>query len=93
MLTPVTLSVATLIMSLVTFAAFGLDKGKAKRGRWRIPEATLLLLAFLLGAPGAFLGMSFFRHKTQKVSFKAKLVVVGIFNPLWVLAYLAVRAS
>ena len=93
MLAPLTLVAATLLMSTVTFVIFGLDKWKARRRSRRIPEAVLLLLAFLLGAPGAFLGSSVFRHKTRKVSFKAKLIAVTIFNPLWLLAYLAVRGS
>lgn len=61
------------LMSLAAFAAFGLDKYKAKAGKWRIPERTLFLLALLGGGIGAFLGMRVFRHKTQHKQF-----VIGI---------------
>lgn len=57
------------VMSLIAFAAFGLDKFKAKTNRWRIPERTLFLLAILGGGVGAFLGMKVFRHKTRQSQF------------------------
>lgn len=56
--------------SLCAFLLFGIDKGKAKRGAWRIPEKTLFLSAFLGGAPGALAGMLLFRHKTRHLSFR-----------------------
>jgi uncharacterized membrane protein YsdA (DUF1294 family) len=49
---------------------YGVDKSKAKKGRWRIPEKTLLLFAACFGGLGAFLGMRIFRHKTKHTSFK-----------------------
>ena len=61
------------VMSLAAFAAFGLDKYKAKTGKWRIPERTLFLLALLGGGIGAFLGMKVFHHKTMHKQF-----VIGI---------------
>ena len=57
------------VMSLIAFAAFGLDKFKAKTNRWRIPERILFLLAILGGGVGAFLGMKVFRHKTRHSQF------------------------
>lgn len=57
-------------LSCIGFLLFGLDKRRAVRGAWRIPERTLLLSAFLGGAPGALFGMHFFRHKTQKWKFR-----------------------
>jgi uncharacterized membrane protein YsdA (DUF1294 family) len=58
------------VLSLITFALFGADKGRAKRsaGR-RIPEATLLGCCLLGGWPGGLLGMVIFRHKSSKPSF------------------------
>ena len=61
------------LMSLAAFAAFGLDKYKAKMGKWRIPERTLFLLALLGGGIGAFFGMKVFHHKTRHKQF-----VIGI---------------
>jgi Predicted membrane protein len=58
------------IMGLVAFAAYGMDKRKAKKGAWRTSEKTLLLLAACFGGIGAFMGMKVFRHKTQHTSFR-----------------------
>lgn len=58
-----------LAASLVLFALMGLDKRRAKRGAWRVPEKTLFLAALLFGAPGGALGMRVFRHKTKHPSF------------------------
>ncbi len=58
-----------LILSVVTFIAYGLDKRAAMRGRWRTPEATLQILALLGGFIGGFLGQRVFRHKTRKLGF------------------------
>ena len=50
---------------MVTFTVYGIDKSKARRGAWRIPEKTLFLLPLLGGSVGALLGMKVFRHKTK----------------------------
>ena len=52
-------------INLVTFAVYGIDKAKAKRGAWRVPEKTLFLLPLLGGSIGALLGMRVFHHKTK----------------------------
>lgn len=57
------------IINLCAFVAFGFDKLKARRGAWRTPESTLLLLAAIGGSFGAFLGMKVWRHKTQHKKF------------------------
>ena len=71
--------VMLLVMNLLAFALMGIDKAKAKRGAWRIPEKTLFLVTALFGGLGGTLGMSFFRHKTKhwyfKLGFPALLVV------------------
>ncbi|MBR5258931.1 MAG: DUF1294 domain-containing protein [Eggerthellaceae bacterium] len=72
-----------LAINVVTFAVYGIDKFKAKRGMWRIKEATLLGLAVAGGSIGAILGMYLFRHKTKKPAF-----TVGV--PLIILAQAAV---
>lgn len=59
-----------LIMSAVSFALFGIDKRKAKKGSYRIPEKTLFGFAIFGGATGAFFGMQTFRHKTKHNSFR-----------------------
>ena len=57
-------------INVVTFLLYGIDKFKAQRSRWRIPEAVLLGLAVVGGSIGAWLGMMVWRHKTQHKKFK-----------------------
>ncbi len=59
-----------LIINVVTFFVYGIDKFKAKKSMWRIPEATLLLLAAIGGSVGAFFGMKVWHHKTLHKKFK-----------------------
>ena len=58
-----------LIINVITFIIYGIDKRKAKKRLWRIPEATLIGLAFIGGSVGAFLGMRIFHHKTKHIKF------------------------
>jgi len=57
------------VINFIAFTAYGVDKHKAKNGKWRIPETTLITLAAFGGSVGALLGMTLFRHKTQHVKF------------------------
>ena len=52
-------------INLIGFSAMGIDKKRARRGAWRIPEATLFTLALIGGSIGSILGMQIFRHKTK----------------------------
>ena len=74
------------IMTAITFVLYGVDKSKAKKGRWRIPEKTLLLFAACCGGLGAFLGMKIFRHKTKHTSFK---ILVPVFMIIQLIAIAA----
>ena len=56
-------------INVLTFLLYGIDKWKARRGKWRIPEDTLIWLAIAGGSIGALLGMYLFRHKTQHKKF------------------------
>lgn len=67
-----------LIMSLTGYLLMGIDKKRAIRRQWRIPERTLLLIAFLGGGMGSFLGMFTFRHKTKHVKFTILLPIAAI---------------
>jgi uncharacterized membrane protein YsdA (DUF1294 family) len=60
----------------VTFVVYGIDKWKAKRGNWRISEATLLMLAVIGGTIGALLGMKVWHHKTMHLKFKYGLPLI-----------------
>jgi uncharacterized membrane protein YsdA (DUF1294 family) len=76
-----------LAVNLLTFAVYGYDKLCARRGWRRISEARLLWLAFLGSVVGAWAGVSVFRHKTQKRSFRWRLLLVSLLNPLWLLVW------
>ena len=58
-----------LVMNILAFAMYGLDKYYAKADKWRISEKNLLLVAFLGGSVGAYMGMKTFRHKTKHAKF------------------------
>ena len=57
-------------VNVLTFLVYGIDKWKARQGKWRISEATLLLFAVIGGSIGAWLGMRVWRHKTMHKKFK-----------------------
>ena len=61
---------ALLIWNLIIFLIYGIDKFKARRDAWRIPEKYLLSFAFLCGGFGAWLAGVTFHHKTRKWYFK-----------------------
>lgn len=66
------------IANALSFAVYGIDKARARRGSTRIPEARLALVAAAGGAPAAYLACSFFRHKTRKRSFQVKLALASL---------------
>lgn len=59
-----------LIINLAALGCFGIDKVKAIKGSWRIPEKNLLLLTICGGSLGAIIGMILFNHKVKKPIFK-----------------------
>ena len=58
-----------MLINLIGFATMALDKRRAIRHKWRIPERTLFLIALLFGSIGVLTGMYVFRHKTKHLSF------------------------
>ena len=71
-------------MNVLAFVLFGVDKLKAKRHLWRIPERVLLGTAVLGGAPGAIAGMLTFHHKTKHKKFRYGLPTILILQLLLV---------
>ena len=75
------------IINIVTFLVYGIDKWKARKAMWRVREASLLMLAVLGGSIGAWLGMKVWLHKTQHKKFRygipaiiiIQLVIIGYF--------------
>ena len=76
-----------LVWTILAFALMGIDKWKAKREAWRVPEKVLFLSALAGGSIGALAGMAFFRHKTLHWSFRigmpAILVLQVVLLALW----------
>lgn len=76
-----------IIINIVTFLVYGIDKWKAKKSLWRVRENSLLMLAILGGSIGAWLGMKVWHHKTQHKKFRygipaiiiIQLVIIGYF--------------
>lgn len=69
-LTPLNIIIYLLFINLIGLLVMYIDKKKAKYGKWRISEKTLLIVALLGGSIGTIIGMYWFRHKTQKIKFK-----------------------
>ena len=65
-----TLILYVVIINIVTFFLFGIDKRRAIKNRWRISEAMLLTFSLIGGCVGGIIGMSVFHHKTNKMKFK-----------------------
>lgn len=79
---------AYLLVSLVSFILYAIDKSKARQNKWRTPEATLLICDLLGGWPGGLLAQAFLRHKNQKTSYQLKYWLLVVFNSavlcLWI---------
>ncbi len=83
-----------LLANAVTFITYGIDKYKAKKGKWRISETTLLLMAVFGGSLGAWLGMKAFHHKTMHKKFYIgvpAIIILQIVLAVW-LAYKGIIA-
>jgi len=74
-----------LLLNIVSFALMGIDKSKAKRGKWRIPEKALFISCALFGGLGGCLGMYLFRHKTNHWYF-------ALFFPVFLIAQVVILA-
>jgi uncharacterized membrane protein YsdA (DUF1294 family) len=77
---PLLAGAAYLAVSLSCFVAYAIDKSAARKGGWRTPETTLLLLGLVGGWPGAVLAQQWLRHKTAKASFQWKFQVTVLLN-------------
>lgn len=65
-----------IILNIITFSVYGIDKSKAKKRKWRISEKTLILLAVIGGSVGAILGVHIFHHKTKHAKFYIGLPLI-----------------
>ncbi len=67
-----------ILINLISFSIFGIDKSKAKNNKYRIPEATLLTTVLIGGFIGASIGMILFKHKLSKRKFIITIIISTI---------------
>ncbi|WP_236683000.1 DUF1294 domain-containing protein [Streptococcus sp. X16XC17] len=77
-----------LFWNVFSFLVYGLDKGKARKGIYRISEKKLLLITYFFGGVGAYIGAYFFHHKTRKwyfqIAFIAGVILdLALFYIIW----------
>ncbi len=77
---PLSVGALYVALSILAFAMYAADKRAAQKGRWRTPENTLLLVGLIGGWPGAVVAQQVLRHKTKKLSFRARFWVSVIIN-------------
>lgn len=83
------ISIIIIIINIVTFFVYGIDKYKSKKGKWRIPENSLLGLAIIGGSIGAYLGMRIWHHKTMHLRFKYGIPFIIVMQ--LIIAYMFVK--
>ena len=79
-----------LIVNVLAFILYGIDKHRSQRKMYRIPENTLLWMARIGGGVGSWLGIKVFHHKTKHKRF---MIIVPLWTVLWVMAivYLVIK--
>ena len=76
------------VVNIIGFALMGIDKARAKKRKFRIPEATLFVVALIGGSIGSIIGMLFYRHKTRKWYFVYGMPVILLIQIALVVALL-----
>lgn len=80
-------------INLITFIVYGADKYKAKKDKWRIPEATLLLMAVIGGSIGAWIGMKVWHHKTMHKKFKYGIPIILVLQCILIIYFHTLQTS
>ena len=75
-----TLLVYIVIINIISFIVFGVDKSKSQKNQWRIKESTLIVLSLLGGSIGSMIGMIVFHHKLNKKKFYIGIPLIFILN-------------
>ena len=78
-----------ILINLMGFSLMGIDKRKARQEKWRVQEKTLWTVAWIGGALGNWLGMSYFRHKTKHKSFTVGTPAIMV---LHIVLYVVIKA-
>lgn len=77
----------SLLINIITFVVYGIDKWKAQRNRWRISEKMLLFLAIIGGSVGALAGMYTFHHKTLHKKFTIGVPLILLIQVIFFYLY------
>ena len=80
-----------IVINIIGFFIMWLDKRKAKKGAWRIPERTIFIITALGGGIGTIAGMYTFRHKTQKPEFTIGLPFITILETIGIIYYMFIN--
>lgn len=80
-----------LSINLIGFFIMWLDKHKARKGSWRIPEKTLFIITGIGGGIGTTAGMFVFRHKTKKLNFLIGFPFITILEIILAIYYLVIK--
>lgn len=86
------LTIIAILWNMAILILYGADKSKARRGKWRISEATLIIPAFFAGSLGAMLGMIIFNHKTSKLKFRILIPTAFLVNAASVILIIKLTA-
>ena len=79
------------IINAVSFLLMLIDKVKAKKKMWRIPERVLLGVSAVGGSLGGLLGMRLFRHKTKHAQFYIGIPVMLVIHIVALIAYFVIK--
>ncbi len=82
--------ISWIVINIITYIVYAIDKWKAKKDKWRTPESTLIILAAIGGSIGALLAMYTLRHKTQHKKFYIGVPVI-LFLQIACLIYFMLR--
>lgn len=82
-----------IIINVLAFVMYGIDKRKAVKGRWRISEAALLAVAALGGSLGSLLAMELFRHKTKHKKFTIGVRLLLVLHIILLVLYYKYRVT
>lgn len=80
-----------IIINIIGFLAMYIDKQRAKKGKWRIPERTLFIITALGGGIGTISGMYLFRHKTQKIAFVIGFPLITILEIICIIYFAFIK--
>ena len=89
---PLEMVFVPLVLSVITFVVYALDKHAAQTGRWRTPESTLHLLEFAGGWPGAWIAQQTLRHKSRKPGYRAVFWMMVVLHAAALVAWCWMRA-